>query len=470
MSKRIVIIGGGLTGCSVAAQLCDAAKEPLDIQIIEPRPLLGRGVAYSADDPDHRLNAPLIVHFLTPGKGDAFQKWFVEGDALDQDPDALAPDGNIYARRQVFGSYITGEMAALSKDNKSNSTITHVQAQVTDIQFQGNEYRLSLKNQPTLSAERLVMATGNQAPNAPHPFKGQIEEHPAYFNSPWNLKRIRNIDSKAKILIIGAGLTMSDLVATLVKQNHQGKITAISRNGFRPQTHAKPKEDGPPRQPFENIMADKPDYYNGTLLEIFKDLRLKMAADMAAGGQWHWGFDGIRDCVWQIWPNFSDADKRSYLRHLRPWYDSHRFRLPPQTAQILDDSIERGLLNYQIGNIISAKDSAGQLAVKMKLNSDDHPTELSFDAVINSTGPSLSPVAAANPIYRALLDNGLARPTKINIGFDVDLHCRAIQKDGTISNNFHIVGPPTLGAFGDPIGIPFIVSQISRVIPSMLDD
>lgn len=61
----VIVIGGGFTGAAVAIALSRRAQTPLDIAVIEPRVEVGRGVAYSATDRDHRINAPAANHCLT---------------------------------------------------------------------------------------------------------------------------------------------------------------------------------------------------------------------------------------------------------------------------------------------------------------------------------------------------------------------------------------------------------------------
>ena len=466
--NKVTIIGGGLAGSSIAAQLCQHAKEPLDILIIEPRPELGAGVAYSADDPDHRLNAPLFVHFITPEKAEDFQRWFIEGDHLKHDPDALSSDGNIYARRREFAHYVVEFMDRLIKTNPSNSTITHRQDSALEISATKDGYRIFTKAGGEIETNCVALATGNQSPSAPPPFDKMMTKHPAFYKSPWELEKIWDIKQEAEVLIIGAGLTMSDVTATLMRQGHSGNITAVSRRGMLPQTHAKPPADAPPRKPFEGIMADKPLHINGNLLKIFSDLRKRMKADMAKGGEWHWAFDELRDSVWQIWPGLSDSDQRQYLRHLRQWYDSHRFRMPPQTAEILDDALAKGILKYKSGHIFSASDHGSQISVQFQERRAGSSEVFHFDAIINCTGPSQNPNASQNPFYLSIINQGLARGHATHLGFDVDRHNRAIGKDGEIKENLFIAGPPTIGSCGDPIGGPFIAAQISRMVPKIL--
>ena len=60
MSERgrnsIVIVGGGASGVILAAHLLRSTKPGLRVTLIERRPALGQGLAYSTTQPDHLLN------------------------------------------------------------------------------------------------------------------------------------------------------------------------------------------------------------------------------------------------------------------------------------------------------------------------------------------------------------------------------------------------------------------------------
>ncbi len=45
------------------------------------------------------------------------------------------------------------------------------------------------------------------------------------------------IDKEASVLIVGTGLSMADVVVSLAKHGHEGKVTAISRRGIIPKSH-----------------------------------------------------------------------------------------------------------------------------------------------------------------------------------------------------------------------------------------
>lgn len=52
----IAIVGAGFSGSLVAAHLLKSANRPLVIKLIEQRPEIGKGVAYSTNTASHLLN------------------------------------------------------------------------------------------------------------------------------------------------------------------------------------------------------------------------------------------------------------------------------------------------------------------------------------------------------------------------------------------------------------------------------
>ena len=124
--SSIVIIGGGFTGASAAIQLLRRTPRKVDITIVEPKPHIGFGLAYSSDDPDHRLNAPLPEHFVDPLEPDAFQRWYSTQNLSSTDPGALASNGAVYARRYEYGRFIADTLGKSAACSKHGSSVRHV--------------------------------------------------------------------------------------------------------------------------------------------------------------------------------------------------------------------------------------------------------------------------------------------------------------------------------------------------------
>ena len=67
----------------------------------------------------------------------------------------------------------------------------------------------------------------------------------------------------------------------------------------------------------------------------------------------------------------------------------------------------------------------------------------------------------------ALLARGLVRIDPSGVGLAVDSQCRAIPADGVALDRLRIIGPPTAGTFGDPLGGIFIAAQVGRMLPGV---
>ena len=241
----VAIVGGGFTGAVFAIHLSRMAERPLDIAIVEPRGRLGCGLAYDTADPDHRLNAPIPVHFLYPDAPDHLRDWYAGRGGSARDPEARTADGNIYMRRGDFGRYVEEQLRAHVAGNPSDSTIRHVRSRALAAERTSRGYRLTLDDGREVTAALTVLATGYDRPNAPPPFDDAISGRPAFLGDPWDTARLREIPADARILLLGMAQTASDVIAVLLRSGHRGPIAAVSRRGLR--TRRRPQSgSGPP--------------------------------------------------------------------------------------------------------------------------------------------------------------------------------------------------------------------------------
>ena len=115
---------------------------------------------------------------------------------------------------------------------------------------------------------------------------------------------------------------------------------------------------------------------------------------------------------------------------------------------------------------VSAADEGRGIAVTWKRPGAELPQTQSFDAVINCTGLDALAALSANPFLASAMQGGWLRRDACAMGFEADDQCCAVGADGAAQPAVRVVGPPTVGTFGDPIGAMYIGAQIHR----MLDD
>ena len=190
----------------------------------------------------------------------------------------------------------------------------------------------------------------------------------------------------------------------------------------------------------------------------------------AAGGTWYSAFDDLRDAVWQLWPQLPAQQKQRFVRQLRPWYDVHRYRSPPQSQALVDAAVQRGQIQFTAARLRSLAPAAAAAGIEACWTArgssalDTHH----FDAVIHCAGLDAQAGLARNPLLSALARDGWVRPDPSGLGIEVDALCRAVGAQGQAHPRLRVLGPPTVGSAGDAIGAMFIAAQIRRMLPDAL--
>lgn len=469
VNPRIVVVGGGYSGVLTAIQLSRQSSGPLDIAIVEPNAELGRGVAYATQDLDHRLNAPTGIHLLYLDLPDHFTHWHTEMGALAADPAAGAA-GAAYARRYDYGTYLSEEIARHIQNNPSGSNICHVRDSAVTIEPHGSEFSVELTVGKLPKTDFVVITTSNAPPVMPLPLRNIPRDYPGLIANPWDLERAAHIPENGRVLVVGTGLTMADVVATLTRDRPHAQLTAISRRGLLPTSRPPVSPEG---ELVESLTTGVPLFVRRhgtpkTVRELLRILREDARCREMEGSHWQVAFDELRDAAHVLWPNLSHTEKARFVRHLWPWYEVHRFRFPPPTEIKLRRAIEAGYLTVMAGRLIDATVAGHQIQVEMKPRGGDESSRQRFDSVVNCTGPERKPGETGDPFLRNLVSTKLLMPNRLGLGIEVDDMCRVLDGQGTANPRLRIVGPLTRGQFGEVNGIPHIVARLNDAMPNFL--
>jgi uncharacterized NAD(P)/FAD-binding protein YdhS len=415
VTGTIAIVGGGFSGTCCAMHLLRQTNTRLNILLIEPKQRLGGGLAHSSSDPDHRINAPASIHVVDPDEPAALEAWLRAEGRVDRDPGALAGSA-LYPRRADFGDFVRARL--LDAVNASASGFRHIQAHAVGLERQGSGFRIALRSGECLDADGCIVATGHEPPSPPSCIEATVAHHPHYFNDPWNLEALHAIDPDAAVLLIGTGLTAADIVATLLRRAHRGPLIALSRHGGLPQGQ---NPSGVAKSLWEAINEPVPEFIAkyGTparVADIMRILRKNAASELESGRTWHGAFDEVRNAAGPLWRSLPEPEKRRFLRHARSVYDVHRFRIPPQTGEILEAATKRGQLSIRAGRIGSVIRNGDVFDVEYCPRGQVRLERARFDAIINCTGPEIRPARSRNAFVSSLLEHELAGEVRGGFG------------------------------------------------------
>jgi uncharacterized NAD(P)/FAD-binding protein YdhS len=458
---RIGIVGGGFSGAMVAVQLARLTTEPIAIDIIEPRPVLGGGVAYSATDPSHRINVPAARMTVFAEDPAQFDRWLRAGNTLDADPAAIWDGDLAFPQRAIFGHYIAELVAQAART--PGVSIRHHSTSVTDITAHSHGYTLHLQSAAPREADILVLAASHPPPAIPRPLRAVVAAGAPVIADPWAAAALDAIPPTARVLIVGTGLTMADVVATLDRRGHQGSILAVSRRGLLSRGHVFLPAD---QQWCWAETVPPP----ATATALVRAIRSQVAQAQAAGVPWQLVFDDIRRHAARLWTALPETEQRRIVTHIRPFWDVHRFRIAPQIEAAIARRSATGQFSAMAASLVGASWNGEAIEVKL------HPRQAApglvetrrADWVINTTGPDHRSVLTGNPAMAALLRQGLLRPDRVGLGIDVDPASHPIGNDGAARPDLLISGPLARGRFGELMGLPQVSEHAEFIAATII--
>jgi uncharacterized NAD(P)/FAD-binding protein YdhS len=436
-ANRIAIVGGGASGVIAAVNMVRAMHWPADIVVIERRANLGRGLAYSTTDPSHLLNVRAENMSAFANDPDHFLRWLkVNGPAYGIE----SPAPFLFVTRSIYGAYLESLC-----DEGAPHGIRVFRNSCEDVVELEDEVQLRLTGGSILTADAVVIATGHDPQTVP-PGIPAID--------PWSETALDGLASDAPVLVLGTGLTMTDVVLSLCQSGHRGPIIALSRRGLLSHAHAEVLP----------VAIARPEVPLGAPLgELVRWVRQLAKECESEGGNWRCAIDALRPHTRAIWQSMTAEQRRRFLRHIRPWWDVHRHRMAPSVAGLISRLINDGRLIIVRGRIVASETDGDRVAVTLRRRGAAMTEKHTFDRVINCTGLSDDPRRSPNPAIRALLKRGLARVDSLSIGLDVAPNNALVKSSGEPSRRVFAVGPLTRGTLWEIVAIPDIRLQCAEL-------
>ncbi|NMZ35455.1 FAD/NAD(P)-binding protein [Pseudomonas proteolytica] len=453
----VLIIGGGLSGTMLAVQLL-RLPGTRQILVIEPRTELGRGEAYSAVELGHTLNGNAARMSVDPDNADDLTQWLTDYIAAGGWPESdqqHVPVSELFPPRGIFGLYAQQRLAEARAG--SASTLEHVRAEVVDLQVAPGGVLLTLDDGQQLQGAQAVLATG-MFPAARTP-QTQSSGLNAAAVDPWDVRGMTQLDPHSTVLIIGSGLTMVDAVVSLEQAGHRGPIEIFSRHGLLPHVRRQP-----PTWP--DFLAE--DHSLRSPLQLLREVRRQCQDAQALGIDWQAPLDTVRAHIGRLWSQASERQKRQFVRHVRPWWESHHHRSPPLSAELVARLHGEGRLRIQAASFQGVEPTVnGEVILRLRRRGEQHTTQVSGAALINSSGIEYDWRRVARPLPQQLLARGLIQPGPLALGIAADASGAVLDAQGVASERLFAMGPPLRGMWWESTAVTDVALQAKALASTL---
>ena len=447
----VAIIGGGFSGAALAYYL---ARRPDSagalIIVVEPRERLGAGLAYSSAEPSHRINVPAGRMSLDTAEPDQFARW-LEGARLLENGERAASD--VYAQRGLFGRYVLDALRRLVRAGRME--VCRARAERIMRETDGR-FRIQLSDTVELTADILALATTHPLPAVPSPLT-RVAQAKGFLADPYDPAALAAVPDKARVLIVGNGLTSADVVATLDRLGHRGSIVTLSRNGLRSRGHA-PAPVG--------ARGDFTSDPEASAVSLLRRIRREIEAAQGEGLSWHGVLDAVRSQGQVIWQGLPEPERARIVRHLRTIWDVHRFRIAPEVEATLERLERDGHLRRVAATLKGADVKADGFDVQLRPRRAVQVETQRFDVIVNTTGPAHRSIISAEPA-RSLHDAGLISLDRVGLGLATAQNGRALGADGQPGEGLYIAGPLARGTFGELMGLPQVTAYAEHLAETL---
>ena len=443
----VAIVGMGASGALAATQIAIQVNKEIKVIGFDDAEV-ARGVAYGTPHMEHLLNVPAGKISVLPDQPQHLLAW------LQQNHPDLAGDPGRFIPRKIFGNYVEAVLRE-ALDQNPQVTFETKASKVTEIERQADGYMMTASDGQVFKSRHVILALGNLAPKWP----GAIEDTPVSVGNPWGYDWLSKVEATQGVFILGTGLTMVDMVVSLIEKGFEGPIYALSRRGLLPMVHN--LNERKLEQAFDLRKESG-------LSQRLKTFRSALREHQEQGGSVRAVIDSLRGATPELWQSLSLVEKRRFLRHLRPYWDVARHRVASEIHEGLQAAITRGQLKVLRGRLhtILSHGEAGA-TVSYKPHRQEKLEELQVSVALNCTGPA-NLRAAGHLLLEKLAAKGMIVADELGMGLQTDAQGR-LKGSGNAQQNLWTLGSMKKGQEWESIAIPEIRVQAQKLATAILN-
>jgi uncharacterized NAD(P)/FAD-binding protein YdhS len=465
-APTIAIVGGGAIGAALLGVLVARlssrrwSRGAPRVVLFEKSSRVGRGVAYAKDPSPYLLNTSAQAMSLSTG-GPRFFEWLAQRGLTVVG--GGEPHQDVVCSRETFGEYAEQCVeATLAHAQHRGIGVRVVHDEVTALATRAGGHRIFTRAHGHVDADACVLALGNLPSR-----KFAALQGPRFFTSPYPSDAfISRIPRRARVAILGTGLSAIDAALALFAAGHEAPVTMASRSGMLPAVR------GPlPRFELSHVtranITRATDHGRRPLrwATILRWLELELA-DRGESISWERDFPAWRDAkthlrdqieaaetrtrLWQcvgealnpiidvLWHHLAEEDRSLFLDHFSSRFMSHWVPIPLVTAQRVRALVDADMLHVERGFSSAKRDGDS-----FSLLAGDRRAQ--FDFVINATGAPRHVHETESPLLHVLLEQGtLSAHPRGGVRADFE-SLRVMDVHGRINPMLYAIGNLTCG-------------------------
>jgi uncharacterized NAD(P)/FAD-binding protein YdhS len=444
--RVIAVVGAGFSGTMAAIHLRRALPADHVVYLFDRTGRFARGPAYAQTDAPHLLNVRSVNMSALPDDPSHFEQWLA-AQTETWSAEVQVTEAGTFATRRLYGRYLRALL--YQEMTLSGGRVRLCADEVRHLTPTPGGWRMRCARHE-VTVDAVVLAAGNTPSGRPS--DGVV------CHDPWIAAATERLRPDEPVLIVGTGLTMVDLALGMYARGFAGPIIALSRRGLVPQPHAKPSIVWP-------SVSEVPPAGRMSLVTLLRQVRDQVRKAAQQGVDWRAVIDGLRPVTSIIWQGLPLDQRSRFLRHLRPYWDSHRHRMAPSVAAAYAKLVERGVLVVRRGRIRQVETSdcpQGRVArVEIQDRGAAGTQTLAVQRVIYATG--IGAAAAEDGLIAGLVASGLARADRHGMGLDVTVTLEVVDRDGRPVPRLWALGPLVRGIFWECTAVPDIRVQAREI-------
>jgi uncharacterized NAD(P)/FAD-binding protein YdhS len=450
MEKRIGIIGGGFSGTMLVRHLVEQKKELLSVFIYNSNADFALGTAYNPQSSKLLLNVVAGKMSAFPDKPNHFVEWCLK-NGIGTDQDLLAGS---FLPRSIYGKYLNDvwkETQGIAE--KNGHQLNLISTKVSKIDKDDSNYRIHSETGKE-TVDYLILATGNELPGNPSLENNDFFKSNLYQQNPWRIDFSR-INREEPILILGNGLTMVDTVIELRENGFLQKIVSVSPNGFNILPHR--NFNFQYKGPLNEISESQ------SLLDLVQMIRKELKRLKSFGISAEPLIDILRPKTQKIWQNFTEAEKRLFMKKLRHLWGVARHRIPFVSYDFIQKERIENKLQITAGKLIDLRKENNSVTAEILDKKSNTIFKSSFSIVINCTGPETNIDRTQNELLRQLKSDGMIKQDELKLGLQVNDLFQILDREGNTHEKMYAIGNLLKGKLWESTAINELRGQASQI-------